>query len=394
MSLFGLSKELAELERAGLIRRPRVLGGAKGPVCDVDGRRVVLFCSNDYLGLSVDPRLERAALEAVAEWGVGGCSSRAVSGTRTAHRRLEERLAEWLCAGRALLMPTGFMANLAVLTSLAGREDVIFSDELNHASIVRGCRSSRARVVIYPHRDLDVLHVELSKASNARRRIIVTDAIFSVDGDEAPLRQLADLADRHGAALIADEAHSLGVLGPQGRGLCAAASFQPDVLVGTFGKAFGVMGAFVAGTAETIELLESRAVPYIYTTAPPPMLARVTESALELVREADDARRQVLELAQRLRSGLRDLGCETGGGSAHIVPQLVPGIPRAMAAAEALYERGVFVQALRPPTVPVGRERLRWTPSALHTIRHVDEALEHMSHVLDGLHETNHEVSE
>ncbi len=394
MPLIGLSDELAELERAGLIRRPRALEGANGPVCVVDGRRVVLFCSNDYLGLSIDPRLERVAVRSLKEWGVGACSSRAVSGTRLAHRRLEHRLAEWLGAERALVMPTGFMANLAVLSTLAGPDDVIFSDELNHASIVQGCRSSRARVVVYPHRDVDALQEAMSRAPKARRRLIVTDAIFSVDGDEAPLSELKSLADERSAALIVDEAHSLGILGPGGRGLCACSSFFPDVLVGTFGKAFGVMGAFAAGSSEMIGLLESRAVSYIYTTAPPPMLASVTEAALELVREADEARDRVIAQAHRLRSGLRSLGCNTGGGEAHIVPQILPGVRRAMAVTEALYQEGFFVQALRPPTVVSGSERLRWTPTALHTSQHVDDALEAMSRILDRYHLLDNEAVE
>jgi 8-amino-7-oxononanoate synthase len=380
--LTGIDEELGRLERSGLLRTPRVLASADGPVCTIDGREVVLLCSNDYLGLSAHPAVRRAVVRSVEGQPVGACSSRLVSGTRASHRVLEEQLAGWLGVERTLLVSTGFMANLAVMTTLAGPDDVVFSDELNHASIVQGCRLSRARIEVFPHCDMDALERGLSRARRARRRLVVTESIFSVDGDEAPLADMWRLARTAGAALVVDEAHALGVLGPQGRGLCAAAGFVPDVIVGTLGKAFGVMGAFIAGTTDVVRLHETRATAFIYTTAPPPLVAEAALAALEVVRRADEERGRVLTLATRLRAGIERLGCVTGAGHAHIVPQLVPDISRALDVSLALLERGVFVQVLRPPTVPAGTERLRWSPTALHSSTHIDRALEALGEVL------------
>jgi 8-amino-7-oxononanoate synthase len=380
--LKGIDEELGRLERSGLLRTPRVLASPGGPVCTIDGREVVLLCSNDYLGLSAHPAVRRAVVRSVEGQPVGACSSRLVSGTRASHRVLEEQLAGWLGVERTLLVSTGFMANLAVMTTLAGPDDVVFSDELNHASIVQGCRLSRARIEVFPHGDMDALERGLSRARRARRRVVVTESIFSVDGDEAPLADMWRLARTAGAALVVDEAHALGVLGPQGRGLCAAAGFVPDVVVGTLGKAFGVMGAFIAGTTDVVRLHETRATAFIYTTAPPPLVAEAALAALEVVRRADEERGRVLTLATRLRAGIERLGCMTGAGHAHIVPQLVPGISRALDVSLALLERGVFVQVLRPPTVPAGTERLRWSPTALHSSTHIDRALEALGEVL------------
>jgi 8-amino-7-oxononanoate synthase len=380
--LSKLSQEIALLRSNGLLREPKVIDAVAGMVVSVDGRRAVSFCSNDYLGLAGHPDLGRAAVETIERVGVGACSSRLVSGTRREHRQLEEQLAEWLGLERALLMPTGFAANLAVLSALGGREDVIFSDALNHASIVQGCRLSRAALEIYPHRDLNALAQMLSRHPKARRRLIVTDALFSVDGDEAPLADLWQLAVQTDSSLIVDEAHSLGVLGPEGRGLCLGAGFSPDVLVGTFGKAFGVMGAFVAGSKELAQLLESRARSYIYTTAPPPLLASAIGAALGLIRRSHDRRSKLLTSARMLRSALESMGFDTGDGDAHIIPQIVPGVSRSMKMASALLERGVFVQALRPPTVASGRERLRWTPTADHTQAQIQQAISAVGEVV------------
>jgi len=387
VALDWIGEDLEELEAAGLTRTPRVVApGPEGPLVTVDGRQALLFCSNDYLGLSGHPLVREAAIHEAERAGVGACSSRLVCGTQEPHRRLEERLAGWLGRPRAVLLPAGFMANLAVLTTVAGRGDVIFSDALNHASIVQGARLSRAAVEIYPHRDLEALEALMDAAAGAARRmVIVTDSVFSVDGDAAPLEGLARLAERHGAALVVDEAHALGVLGPGGRGLAAEHGVRADVIVGTLGKAFGVAGAFVAGSSQLGRLLESRAVPHIYTTAPPAMLAAAAEAALELVEAAEEPRRLVRDLARRLREGLRDLGCDTGAGDAHIVPALVPGVTAVVRASAELLDRGVYVQALRPPTVPPGTERLRWTATARHTAEQVDLAVSRFGEVLERL---------
>lgn len=375
MSLDWLQTELDELDERGLIRSPRLITEAIGPETTVDGRSVLLFCSNDYLGLAGHPALRQAAIKSIEKLGVGAGSSRLISGTQAPHRRLERRLAEWLGRENALYLPAGFMANLAVITTLAGPKDVIFSDALNHASIVQGCRLSRAEVVVYPHNDHEALASMLADV-RGRRRFIVTDAVFSVDGDVAPVEELSMLSKSSGATLIVDEAHSLGVLGPSGRGLCAAAGVVPDVLVGTFGKAFGCAGAFIAGSSQLVTYLESRAVPYIYTTAAPPHLAVVAEAALDQLIRADEARSRLMINADRLRRGLESAGADCGSARHHIVPSIVPGVEQVLTFSRELLEKGVFVQALRQPTVAPGTERLRWTPTSLHSVEQIDRAVD------------------
>lgn len=375
MPLPWLEGELAELAARNLLRSPLTLEGPTGPEVVIDGRPVLCLCSNDYLGLAAHPAVVEAARDALGVAGFGACSSRLISGTNALHRRLEDRLAAWLRVERALLFPAGFMANLAVLSTLAGPGDVILSDELNHASIVHGCRLSRARVEVYPHGDLEVLAERLHHAHGARRTLVVTDALFSVDGDEADVARLAALAAAHPAALVVDEAHSLGALGPGGRGLCAAAGVAPDVLVGTLGKAFGCAGAFVAGSAALIRTLESRAAPFIYTTAPPPALAAAALAALEIVERADDDRARLAALAAGLRDALARRGARIPARARrHIVPVAAPGAAVALAASAELLRRGVFVQALRPPTVAPGTERLRWTVTSRHAAEHLARA--------------------
>jgi 8-amino-7-oxononanoate synthase len=351
------------------------LESAVAPSVTIDGRQVLLFSSNDYLGLACHPALVAAGQAALAEFGAGAASSRLICGTLSPHRQLEEGLREWLHVEAVLLFSSGFTANQALLATLPGPQDVILSDELNHASIVQGCRLSRAQVLIYRHCDVEHLTKLLQGTPGARRRFIVTDAIFSVDGDAAPLAALSQLAEVHDAALMVDEAHSLGVTGPQGRGLCADLALRPDIFVATLGKSFGVSGAFVAGSTELIRLLESRAAPYIFTTASPPVVAAMAAAALPLVASADEARANLLANAQRLRQGLTQLGCRLCPGDWHIVPALVPGIAEALALQRRLYEKGLWVPALRPPTVPAGTERLRWSASASHSREQIDRAL-------------------
>ena len=389
MSLSWLPEALEELSRQGLLREPRTLSSATGPEALVDGRSVLLFCSNDYLGLSDHDAVKAAAIEATTRWGVGACSSRLISGTHDLHRQLEERLAIWIGVEKTLLFPAGFMANLAVLSTLPRSGDVIFSDALNHASIIRGCRLSQAEVVVYPHGDVDTLDHLMSHHSTEGRRYIVSDALFSVDGDEAELAALGQIASRLDATLMIDEAHSLGVLGPSGRGLCAAAQVTPDVLVGTLGKAFGCAGAFVAGSTNLVRYLESRAAPFIFTTAPPPALPAAAMAALDLIVTADDARARLLAHADALRSAFQAMAVvvEPSGRTVrrHIVPALVPGVDRVVDVANELFRQGVFVQALRPPTVPARTERLRWTPTSRHTSEQIDHAVGAFAKAIDSL---------
>lgn len=375
MRAFGaiLEAELAALTGANRRRAcPPVSGGSRVHVA-VAGEPRLAFCSNDYLGLANHPALAEAATVAAAEQGFGSSAARLVSGDFPAHRELEARLAAYCGCPAALVFPSGYQTNLGVLTALAGPDDLIVSDALNHASLIDGCRLSRARVAVYPHGDARAAERLLAEGTAARRRLLVTESIFSMDGDAAPLADLADLAARHDAILILDEAHAFGVLGPRGRGLSAAAGIEPDVLIGTLGKAVGAAGGFVAGSNLLRDFLVNRARTFIFTTALPPPVAAAATAALALLdgREGEERRVRLRDrrawLAQRL-AALRPLtlpGFVDCPGSP-ILPFVLGTEARALAVSAALAERGVFVPAIRPPTVPQGTARLRITLSAAH----------------------------
>ena len=349
--------ELARLAAAHRQRLPRVVDGAQGVQVELDGRRVLNLASNDYLGLAGDPRLARAAANAADGDGVGAGASRLIVGNHRRHVAVESALAEWLGAPAVRLFNSGYAANVGVLTALAGTEDVVFSDELNHASIIDGCRLSRAKIVVYPHRDLAALERALASCPG-RRRIVVSETLFSMDGDVVDVSALAELCRRHDAALMLDEAHAIGVRGPSGRGVAAEANVTPDLRIGTLGKALGAFGAFVATTPAIAELLWNRARSFVFSTALPPMLCAAVERAIEIARgaEGDERRRSLRELARWLRG--RVAGTRGEPDSA-IVPIVVGDDREVMAITARMLERGVFVQGIRPPTVPEGTARLR-----------------------------------
>ena len=329
----------------------------------------VSFCSNDYLGLAGHPALAAAATETARLEGFGASASRLVSGDLPAHRALESALASFLDRAAALVFPTGYQTNLGVLGALAGPADLVVSDAFNHASLIDGCRLSRAHVEVYPHKDADAARTLLAAGAQARRRILVTESLFSMDGDVAPLADLAAAATATDSILLVDEAHALGVLGPGGRGLCAAAGVVPDVLIGTLGKAFGAAGGFAAGSLVLRELLVNRARTFIFTTALPPPVAAAGRAALALIGGPEgEHRRRVLD-DHRVALGVRlaARGLAPGPAPGPILPIILGGEARALAASAALASGGVFVQAIRPPTVPVGTARLRVTLSAQHT---------------------------
>ena len=342
--------------------------GPQGPRIVVDGRELLAFCSNDYLGLARHPRIVEAAIEAASRYGVGEGASHLLSGHSAVHERLEERLAEFMQMPRALLFSTGYQANIGAVTALAGPEDAIFSDALNHASLIDGVRLSRARVVRYPHADLGFLSGALAE-SDARTKLIVTDGVFSMDGDIAPLPAMLDLCERHDAWLLVDDAHGFGVMGPQGRGSPAHFGLRSPriVYVGTLGKAAGVAGAFVAGAAEVVESVLQRARTYIYTTAAPAMLAAAVETSLELIREDEWRRERLRNLIVVLREGLRESERPLAPSDTPIQPLVLGGNSEAVRASTALRERGILVPAIRPPTVPEGTARLRISLSAAHS---------------------------
>ncbi|MCC7484211.1 MAG: 8-amino-7-oxononanoate synthase [Burkholderiales bacterium] len=369
----ALAGELARLESQGLARRRRLLGSPQGARVTVDGRECVAFCSNDYLGLAAHPALVAAACEGARRHGVGAGASHLVLGHGTAHHALEERLAAFVGLPRALLFSTGYQANLGVVTALAGREDAVFADRLNHASLNDAALLSRAAFRRYPHLDLGALE-RLLAASRSRRRLIVTDAVFSMDGDIAPVAELAALAGRYDAWLLLDDAHGFGVLGAGGRGvLSGSGTHSPRVLyMATLGKAAGVFGAFVAGAPAAIEYLLQRARPYVYTTATPPLLAATLARSLELVEQDEWRRERLRGHVALLRRRSRFERWRLAPSETPIQPLIVGENRAASAAAQALERAGLVVPAIRPPTVPHGTARLRISLSAAHETADVE----------------------
>ncbi|MCM8625460.1 8-amino-7-oxononanoate synthase [Accumulibacter sp.] len=368
-----LDSELGALEHAGLRRTRRTLERPCGPEAQSGGRRLISFCSNDYLGLASDPRLIEAACAGARAWGVGSGASHLVSGHLGAHAELEAKLATFTGFARALLFSTGYMANLGVVPSLVGRNDAVFSDRLNHASLIDSVLLARAENQRYPHADLAALEGLLA-ASRARRKLILTDAVFSMDGDLAPLPELLELAERFDAWLVVDDAHGFGVLGPQGRGSVAHFALPATrrlVYMGTLGKAAGVAGAFVAGDATVIEWLVQHARTYIFTTASSPILACALTASLDLIAGADARREHLQRLVSELREGLGDTRWRLQPSPTAIQPVIIGDNHETLRIADALFERGLWVPAIRPPTVPRGTARLRVSLSAAHQAEHV-----------------------
>lgn len=401
-----LADRLERQQAQGLYRIRQRLDGPQGVDVTCAGRRCVSFCSNDYLGLANHPAVVRALQEGASRFGAGSGASHLVSGHGRAHEALEEALAEWTGRDRALLFSTGYMANLGVLVALAGRGDHIHADRLNHASLIDAARLSGARMRRYPHGDDTRLAAALEASPGSipgsipgsmpvsipgsGQRFIVTDGVFSMDGDLAPLDLLAGLAARHDAWLMVDDAHGLGVIGPDGGGALAhygLGQAEVPILVGTLGKAFGTFGAFVAGSSELIETLIQFARSYIYTTALPPAVACAALAALRVAREEPWRREGLASLVERFRLGAGQLGLPLGqrppaAPPTPIIPLLLGETGLATALGDALLERGLLVTAIRPPTVPRGTARLRITLSADHTDAQVDHLLETLSGLL------------
>lgn len=378
MTPSDIDRELAQLDAAFLKRVRRTPDNACGPEVVLQGRPLVAFASNDYLGLANDPALKQGAIAAIEQWGVGAGASQLVSGRLAIFETLEQRLAEFAQREAALFFPSGFQANLGVLTALADRHDVIFADKVNHASLIDGALLSRAQHVRYQHIDLDDLANKLKNTpvGSGGTRLIVTDSVFSMDGDEAPLPALMALAEQYDAWLIVDDAHGLGVIGPQGRGSIADAGLAPHpqlIMIGTLGKAAGVSGAFVAAGANVIEWLIQRARSYIYTTGASPMIAGALLAALEQILQGDERRAQLQRRIAELRAGITTLNLpfELVPSRTGIQALVIGDNVKTLAVAAKLLEQGYWVPAIRPPTVPVGSARLRISLSAAHTPGHI-----------------------
>lgn len=374
-----LARELGRIEAAGLRRSLRRTDGPAGPWIELEGRRLSSFSSNNYLGLAGSSVLTAAARDALSAVGMGSTASRLIAGNHAEHEALEEALRRFHQVEGVLLFNSGFQANVGTIPALVGPEDLVLSDRLNHASLIDGTRLSRARVQIYPHADLDAVDRLLAESrTSARRCLVVTESVFSMDGDRAPLEGLREICDRHRAWLMVDEAHAVGALGPGGRGIAAELEVVPDVLVGTLGKAMGSFGAYVAGSDMLRELLVQRARSFVFTTALPPAVAAASRAAVELLGGPDgEGRRNALasHIAQ-IRDGLEDLGLLIdGAGTTPIFPLWAGAEERALRASRTLFERGMHVQAIRPPTVPRGTSRLRLALMATHEPAQLDHLL-------------------
>jgi glycine C-acetyltransferase/8-amino-7-oxononanoate synthase len=372
-----IAERLEELRDRGLYRRLRLIGGPQGPRVTLDGREVLLLCSNDYLGLANHPRVRSAAADAATRWGAGAGASRLISGNMQPHGRLEDRLASFKGYESALLFGSGYLANTGTIAALAGEGEVVFSDELNHASIIDGCRLSRAETFVYRHGDVEHLSWGLREASG-RGALIVTDGVFSMDGDLAPLPQLVELAKSHNCRLMVDEAHATGALGPGGRGSVAAAglSDEVDVVIGTLGKALGCYGAYVCASRDLTDYLLNTARSFIFSTAPPPPVVAAGLAALELLESRPQRIEELHANAATLRSALSAQGLTVGDSRTQIIPIEVGDAARTMELSERALERGVFAQGIRPPTVPEGTSRLRFTVMSTHRTDELERAAE------------------
>jgi 8-amino-7-oxononanoate synthase len=384
-SFNDLCAALRERKEQHLYRQCRQLQSAQGPLLEIDGKSYLGFCSNDYLGHANHPRVVKAFKQAADHYGVGSGASHLVCGHSKPHHELEEALAELTGRPRALLFSTGYMANIGTVNALLGKSDAVFEDRLNHASLLDAGLSSGAAFKRFPHADCEVLEQQLIKVEG-QRKLVLTDAVFSMDGDMAPLPAMAELCQRHDAWLMADDAHGLGVLGKSGAGTLEHSGLdieQVPVLIGTLGKALGTAGAFVAGSEALVETLIQFARTYIYTTAMPPAVAAATLASVRLLQEESWRREHLCHLIARFRQGAKQLGLPLMDSETAIQPLPVGDSAQALAISSKLEDRGILISAIRPPTVPANTARLRITLSAAHSEQQVDGLLEVLAEVMD-----------
>lgn len=376
-----LQERLARRKAQHLYRQRRIMESPQGVEVIVDGKPYLNFCSNDYLGLANEPVVNKAFIKGIEQYGTGSGAAHLVTGHTRVHHALEEELADFTQRPRALLFSTGYMANLGVVSALSERHDVVIEDKLNHASLIDAAQLSRAGMERYAHADMDALASLLIKHDKTNK-LVVSDAVFSMDGDLAPLKVMAELSQKHQASLMVDDAHGLGVLGKHGRGSLEHLGMGLDdvpILVGTLGKAFGTFGAFVAGSEELIETLVQDARSYVYTTALPPAVAEATRASLRCVIEDDWRRDQLQGLVEQFKRGANELGLALMASDTAIQPLLIGSADKAMQVSEYLRTQGLLISAIRPPTVPKGTARLRITLSANHQPEHVTRLLESLA---------------
>ncbi len=367
-------RALENLKKRGLYRRLRKIESEQGPRVIIEGKEVILLSSNNYLGLANHQKLKEAALLATEKYGVGSGASRLISGNNPLYEELEERLARLKGTEAALVFSTGYMANLGVITAITGKGDTIFTDELNHASIIDACRLSRAEVKTYKHKDIAHLEQLLNEGNKKGIRLIVTDGVFSMDGDIAPLPQIAQSAKRYSAMIMVDDAHGTGVLGKKGGGTVEHFGLEGmvDIQMGTLGKALGSFGAYIAGSRDLIEYLINRSRPFIYTTALPPSILATAITAIDILEKEPSLRKNLWTNRNRFCNGLKTTGYNTLESETPIIPILIGDTERTVEMAEGLFKKGIFCPAIRPPTVPRGTSRLRATVMATHTLEDID----------------------
>lgn len=382
-----IQEEISRLETKSLKRSLRQVSGPQGREITIDGKKVLNFCSNNYLGLADDPRLVSAAEESLRTEGFGSGASRLVCGNMESHRKLEKTIAHFKVVERCLVFTSGYMANAGIISALFGREDLIISDKLDHASILDGIILSRAEHQRYPHHDMTALESFLMKGADYRRRLIVTDSVFSMDGDIAPLKEIVSLARKYDAMVMLDEAHAFGVLGKNGRGLAEHLGVEDaiDIQMGTLSKAAGAFGAYCCGSSSLIELVLNRARSFVYTTGMPPSVAAAGCQAVEIMAQESWRREQLLKNAREIRKGLTVLGFDVADDPTPIIPVVLKDAGRCVEFSKRLMDRGIFVQAIRPPTVPVDTSRLRVTVMATHTSGDIERLLVSMREVAQEL---------
>lgn len=370
-------KELKDLEKRGLLRTLKRIDSAQGPRVRIDGREVILLSSNNYLGLANHPRVKRAAIEAIERYGVGSGASRLISGNMSLHEELEERIAEFKGVESSLLFNSGYTANTGIISAIVGKGDFIYSDELNHASIIDGSRLSRAEIRIYPHKDINRLEDLLKRERGKGKRLIITDTVFSMNGDIAPLKEIYELIEKYSALLMVDEAHATGVLGNKGKGAVEhfGLSGKDIIQMGTLGKALGSFGAYIAGSKDLIGYLINKTRSFIYTTSLPSSIAAASIEAIKIIEEDESLIKRLWDNRKIFIDGLNSLGVNTFGSETPIIPIFIGDTYKASKMAQLLFEQGIFAPAIRPPTVPEGGSRIRITVMATHTKDDIEEAL-------------------
>ncbi len=373
-----LQRQLEYLKRQDLFREMRRIDSMQGPTVTIDDRQVILFSSNNYLGLASHPEVIKAQAQAAERFGAGSCASRLISGNMLLHEKLEERIAGFKGAESAIVFPTGYMANVGTISAIVNKGDLVVCDKLNHASIIDGARLSGATLRTYPHKNVERLKEILSKASAYNKKLIITDGVFSMDGDIAPLPELIEISKSYGAILMLDDAHATGVLGKTGKGTCEYFGIKEgiDIQMGTFSKALGNLGGFVTGSRTLIEYIRNNARSFIYSTSLPPAIIAGTLRAIEISEKGNELRERLWSNVKRLRDGLSRSGLNIMDTRTQIIPVCTENISSTMKASKVLLGRGIFAPGIRPPTVPKNKCRIRLSLMSVHTDEHIDKAIE------------------